>query len=162
MKLFLILHVNQLFDAQLDTAAIINVQYHNLDLLTNLQVIIHIVHTLFSNLGDVNQAILTRQDVNECTEFHDTGNSTFVDLANFCFSSDAVNLVVSNLAGIFVFAIDLNNTIVSNIDGAASLFTQTTNSGTTLTNNITDLVWDESSESWSLVRFHSARNEVQQ
>ncbi len=60
------------FHRQLDTAALIDVEYFYFDLLTFFQIVGHTLHALVRDLRNVDQTVFARQDRDEGAEINDT------------------------------------------------------------------------------------------
>jgi hypothetical protein len=76
---------------QLDAAAVVG--FENLDAndLAFLDVVFDLVDALLGDLGDVQQAILARQNGNDRAEIEDLEHGTFVDLADLDFRRDRID-----------------------------------------------------------------------
>ena len=68
--------------------------------MTFLQYVGHLLDALIGDLGNVNQAVLTRQDVDEGTEVDNALDLTGVDLADFGLGSDGVNTCLGSVGGV--------------------------------------------------------------
>src|SRR5690606_713239 len=84
-------------DRQLDTAAVVHVQYQHLHFLAFLQYIGDLLNALIAQHGDVHQTVLARQDVDEGAEVDDTLDLADVDLADLGFSSDGQHALLGSL-----------------------------------------------------------------
>src|SRR5690606_25030789 len=70
-------------DRQAQTALVVCLDDLDSHLLANLQHIIDVRNAIVCDLGDVQQAIAARQDLNDGAEVQQTQHAAFVDLANF-------------------------------------------------------------------------------
>lgn len=70
------------FDGQLDTAAVVHVQYQYFHFLAFFQDVGHFLYASVAQHRDVNQTVLAWQDVDECAEVDDALNLADVDLAD--------------------------------------------------------------------------------
>src|SRR3990167_3615020 len=77
------------FDRQLDTAAVVHVQYQYFNFLTFFQNVSHFLNASVAQHGDVHQTVFARQDVDECAEVDDTLNLADVDFTDPGFRSGA-------------------------------------------------------------------------
>src|SRR5690606_36197686 len=127
-------------DRQLDTAAVVHVQYQHLHFLTFLQYVGDLLNALIAQHGDVHQTVLARQDVDEGAEVDDALDLADVDLADLGFSSDGQHALLGSLGRFLGFAEDLDRAVVFDIDRRLGLFADTTDGGTTLADNVADLV----------------------
>src|SRR5471032_1227322 len=131
---------SDVFDRQLDTAAVVHVQYQYFNFLTFLQYVGHFLYASVAQHGDVNQTVLARQDVDECAEVDDALNLTDVDLADFRFSSDTQNALTCCFSRFLGFAKDLDRAVAFDVDRSLGLFTDCTDGRAALTDDVTDLV----------------------
>src|SRR5437868_3764525 len=97
---------SNVLDGQLDTAAVVHVQYQHFHFLAFFQDIGHFFDASIAQHRDVNQTVLARQDVDEGAEVDDALDFTHVDLADFGFSGDAQNALTSRFSRFLGFAED--------------------------------------------------------
>src|SRR5450830_180478 len=127
-------------DGQLDTAAVVHVQYQHFHFLAFFQDIGHFLYASVAQHRDVNQTVLAWQDVDECAEVDDALNLTDVDLADFSFRGDAQDALTSRFSRFLGFAEDLDRAVVFDVDRSLGLFTDRTNGRAAFTDDITDFV----------------------
>src|SRR5450830_2071940 len=127
-------------DGQLDTAAVVHVQYQHFHFLAFFQDVGHFLYASVAQHRDVNQTVLAWQDVDECAEVDDALNLTDVDLADFSFRGDAQDALTSRFSRFLGFAEDLDRAVVFDVDRSLGLFTDRTNGRAAFTDNITDFV----------------------
>ena len=114
--------------------------------MTQFEIVLYIVHaTLGVNLGDMQQAISSREDIDKGTERSDIHHSTWVDFANFClwWVRNQLNTSLSQSQLLAISRTDSNDamgTVFFDFDGGASLFFDLTNRLAFWTNDLTDLV----------------------
>ena len=127
-------------DRQLDTTAVVHVQYQYFNFLAFFEDVGHFLDASIAQHGDVNQTVLARQDVDEGTEVNDALDLTDVDLADFSFCSDAQNALTSSFSGVFGLTEDLDRAVVFDIDRSLGFFADGTNGRAAFTDDVTDLV----------------------
>ena len=73
----------RLFHTQTDTTLTIDLEHFDFHDIAFSQLIAHVLYTLLADLRDVDQAVLAREDGDECAEIHQARNPPFVDAADF-------------------------------------------------------------------------------
>ena len=114
---------SNVLDGQLDTAAVVHVQYQHFHFLTFFQDVSHFLYASIAQHGDVNQAVFARQDVHECAEVDYALNLADVDLADLSFSGDAQNALTRRFCRFLGLAEDLDRTVVFDVDRRFGFFT---------------------------------------
>src|SRR5690606_4045480 len=127
-------------DTQLDTAAVVHIQYLHLHHLAFFQVVADAVDALFGDLGNVHQTVSTRQNVHERTEIDDLGHLAIVDPAHFRLGHDTLDLGLGHVGSVGILTIDADSAVVLDVDLGTGFFTDLANDRTTLADNITDLL----------------------
>src|SRR5690606_20486072 len=125
---------------QLDTAALVHVQYLHLDHVAFIDVVGNFLDTLLGDLGNVQQAFGARHDFDKGTEINTTGHLAVVDLAHFGFGSDFLDLANGKLGGLTAFAVHLDGTGIIDIDIGTGFLAQRTDGGAALADHVADLV----------------------
>src|SRR5690606_31050095 len=111
---------------QLDTAALIHVQYLHLDHVAFIDVVGNFLDTLLGDLGNVQQAVGARHDFDGGAEINTSGHVAVVDLATFRFRSDFLDLANGKFGGLTAFTIRLDGTGITDIDVGTGFLTQRT------------------------------------
>ena len=103
-----------------DLAAIVDLDDDDLDLVAHVEDVLDLLHTTLGDAGDVQQAVLTGQQVHEGAERLDRDNATGVLLArlgNLDDELDALDGLIDGLAG----AADKDGAVLLDVDRSTSL-----------------------------------------
>ena len=84
------------------------------------------------------QAVTTRQDLNDGTEFKDLEHGTVVDLADLDFGGEVGDALLGAAGGLGIDGGDGDGTVVLDVDGGAGFFRDGTDGGTALADHVTD------------------------
>ena len=122
-----------------DLAAIVDLDDDDLDLVAHVEDVLDLLHAALGDAGDVQQAVLTGQQVHESAERLDGDNATGVLLArlgNLDDELDALDSLVHGLAG----AADKDGAVLLDVDRSAGLILDTADDLTAGTDDVADLV----------------------
>ena len=108
--------------------------------MTFAQLIADVFHPFLANLGDVHEAVLAGQDIDEGAEIHEFGHPAFIDPAYLDIRRDLFHPLQGRVAGGLVGGRDLDGAVVLNINGRAGLLGDRADRGTALADHIADLV----------------------
>jgi hypothetical protein len=89
---------------------------------------------------DVNHSVFTRQNLNKCTERHDSNNTTGVLVANFNILSKGCDSGFGLVSVLTIRRSDNDCTVVLNVDSHTEFVDHSTNNRSTRTDDCTDLV----------------------
>ena len=110
--------VQQSFHGQLDAAFFVGFQNLDFDDLAFAQVVGHFLDALMSDLTDVQQTVLARQQVDQGAEVQDLGHRAFIDLADFNFGGDLFDALLGDVGLGTVGGGDGDRAVFSSTPGA--------------------------------------------
>ena len=122
-----------------DLTAIVDLDDDDLDLVAHVEDVLDLLHATLGNAGDVQQAVLAGQQVDEGAEGLDGDHATGVLLArlgNLDDELDALDGLVDGLAG----ATDKDGAVLLDVDRSAGLVLDTADDLTAGTDDVADLV----------------------
>ena len=122
-----------------DLTAIVDLDDDDLDLVAHVKDILDLLHAALGDAGDVQQAVLAGQQVDEGAEGLDGDHATGVLLArlgNLDDELDALDSLVDGLAG----AADKDGAVLLDVDRGTGLVLDAADDLTTRTDNVADLV----------------------
>src|SRR3954469_10387067 len=109
------------FPAQFHAAFVVDTDALHPDHLADLGDVFGAVHAEIGQLGNVNQAILTREHFDECTEFFDRNDATVIGLADFDFAGHAADDFLRAGHAFGAGRVNVNGTVVLDINLSAGL-----------------------------------------
>ena len=122
-----------------DLAAIVDLDDDDLDLVAHVEDVLDLLHAALGDAGDVQQAVLTGQQVDEGAEGLDGDYATGVLLArlgNLDDELDALDGLVDGLAG----AADKDGAVLLDVDRSAGLVLDAADDLTARTDDVADLI----------------------
>ena len=122
-----------------DLTAIVDLDDDDLDLVADVEDVLDLLHAALGDAGDVQQAVLTRQQIHEGTEGLDGYHATGVLLArlgNLDDELDTLDSLIDGLAG----AADKDGAVLLDVDRSASLVLDATDDLTAGTDDVADLI----------------------
>ena len=140
-----VLRIRRLFTdgsaaGEFDFAARIDGEDFDEDLFTFLEDIGHIVHVSFGEFGNMNHAVGSREDLDECAEVHDFLDCAEIDVTGLCFANDVVDHLKGLVNGHSVVGSDRHGTIIIDVDLRAGDSTDILNIFATGTDDFTNLI----------------------
>lgn len=101
---------------------LVDLGYFDNDFIANRNHIFNLAYTLGRKLGNMDQTLFTRQDLDKSAEIHKAGNFTGINLANFSISNDTVDHINSFSSRLAVYCSDENLTAIVDIDFSTGFF----------------------------------------
>src|SRR5690606_9707732 len=132
--------VQQRLHAQADLAALVGLEDLHAHDLAFLHIVGDVIHALVGDLRHVQQAVTARHDVHDGAEVEQTHDRAFVDLADFDFGGDRLDLRLRQLRALGAHRRDLDRAVVLDLDHGAGLFLQRADHRTALADHVADLL----------------------
>src|SRR6266536_1677305 len=126
---------------EVDPALAIDLGHQHRDLVADVHHVLDARHPIVGKLGDVNQPLLARQDLDEGAERHQAGHLAGVDRASLDVLGEALD-PVDRLPGVVgVVRADQHGAIVRDVDGALGLVDDLADHLAAWPDDIADAIW---------------------
>src|SRR5438309_1847218 len=126
--------------AQIEPALAVDLDRLDHYLVADVADLFHPLDAVVGELGDVDQAILSRQDLDEGAERHDAHDLALVDLADLDLVGEALDPVDGFLAPLLVDRGDEDTSVVFDVDLRAGLLGDLADHRASLADDVADLV----------------------
>ena len=127
--------------AQFDTTSVVNIDDLDLDDVSELQDFVDIAHESVSEFADMNHSVGAWCEFDECSEFLDGNDATFVDRSNFDLCSKSFDFSACLRCRFCVGAGDEDSSIFFDVDLRAGAFLNTSDHLAAWSNDLSDLLW---------------------